>query len=211
MTREEFAKITMAIKSCYQKETNLFANEQIVKIWYEHLKDLDYMTLQVALSAWIDTNKWSPSIADLREMCTKICDGTPSDWSEAWEKVMYAISVYGRNNKQGAMDYFDVVTRTAVCRIGWFALCTSEDISIERANFRQIFQTVKKDHIENQQLHPGIRKVIEATKDKNRKAIEMKSPVPKELPRENIPAERSDRIQELINKTKEKLGGSTKD
>ena len=68
MTREEFAKITMAIKSCYQKETNLFANEQIVKIWYEHLKDLDYMTLQVALSAWIDTNKWSPSIADLREM-----------------------------------------------------------------------------------------------------------------------------------------------
>ena len=210
MTREEFAKITMAIKSCYQKETNLFANEQIVKIWYEHLKDLDYMTLQVALSAWIDTNKWSPSIADLREMCTKICDGTPSDWSEAWEKVMYAITVYGRNNKQGAMDYFDVVTRTAVCRIGWFTLCTSEDISIERAKFRQIFQIVKKEHIENQQLHPGIRKVIEATKDKNRKFIEAKLETPI-VPIENIPTERSDRIQELINKTKEKLGGSTKD
>ena len=124
---------------------------------------------------------------------------------------MYAITVYGRDNKQGAMDYFDVVTRTVVCRIGWFTLCTSEDISIERANFRQIFQTVKKQHMENKQLHPGIRKVIEATKDNNRKAIEMKSQEAKEPQREIISVERSDRIQELINKTKEKLGGSTKD
>ena len=210
MTREEFAKITLTIKSCYQKETNLFQSEQVIRLWYEHLKDLDYVTLQVALSVWIDTSKWSPSIADLREMCIKIQDNTPDDWSESWEKVMHAITVYGRDNKQGAMDYFDVVTRTVVCRIGWFALCTSEDISIERANFRQIFQTVKKDYIKNQQLHPGIRKVIEATKDKNRKFIEAKLETPI-VPIENIPTERSDRIQELINKTKEKLGGSAKD
>lgn len=208
MTREEFAKITMTIKCAYQKETNLFANEQIVKLWYEHLKDLDYMALQVALSAWIDTNKWSPSIADLREMCTRICDGTPEDWSEAWEKVLYAISQYGRDKKSAAMDYFDEVTGTVVSRIGWYTLCASEDISIERANFRQIFQVVKRKYIESKQLHPAIRKVIEANQQSRRKMIESK-PVEESgnVWQEKEPGEYSDRIQELINRTKRKLKG----
>ena len=167
------------------------------------------MTLQVALSVWIDTNKWSPSIADLREMCTKICDGTPDDWSEAWEKVIYAINMFGRDRKAEAMEYFDPVTRTVVSRIGWFLLCTSEDISVERANFRQIFMAVKKKHLETRQLHPGIRKVIEATKETNRKQLESK-PVEQieDKPTTEEPAiNYSDRIRELIDKTKEQLKG----
>ena len=48
--------------------------------------------------------------------------------------------------------------------------------------------------------------MIEATKDKNRKFIESKLETPI-VPIENIPTECSDRIQELINKTKEQLKG----
>ena len=198
----------MIIKSAYQKETNLFQSDEVIALWYAHLKDLDYQMLQVGLSAYVETNKWSPSIAELREMCTKICDGTPDDWSEAWEKVLYAISVYGRDNKADAMEYFDEVTRTVVARIGWFNLCTSEDISIERANFRQIFQTVKQKRIHDNQLHPGIRKVIEATKETNRKLLEVKHEEKSyDIQPNNTEFNRSDRIRELINKTKQQLKG----
>ena len=67
---------------------------------------------------------------------------------------------------------------------------------------------MKKHHLENKQLHPRIRKVIEATKETNRKLLETK---PAEQIEQNpVPAEHedySDRIQELINKTKEQLKG----
>lgn len=230
MTFEEFTKIGMAIKTYYPKEHDtLLKDELAIKLWYESLKDLDYTNLMIALHKWVETERWSPTIADLRRLAFEVRNPDIPTWDEAWETVLQAVRTYGYNRRVEAMDSFDEITRKAVSRIGFIQICRSEEIGIERAAFRDIYRMLADKTVENGQVAPAIRKVIEATKqahlrtpEERREMIEEKKdkppvvttpPVETKQPMENpMPAEEGapydalqERTKELIKKTKESL------
>lgn len=169
MSKQEFAVLISAIKTAYPKE-KLFQLSESLSIWYELLKDIPYPMASAVLQQWIATNRWSPTIADIREQAVKLALGKCKDWGEAWEDVMRAIRRYGRNCEDEAMATLDETTRKALKRVGYRAICNSqeEELGVQRASFRDIYNIEADRRLEIAKTPERVRELI----DKSFKTIE---------------------------------------
>lgn len=163
LTREEFSKIAAALRTYYPRE-NLMPNQPAMALWYEQLKDIDYNTLQLAVQKWVATNKWSPSIAELREIVAEFARGKNTlEWGRGWEQVINAISHYGFYREAEALESMDEITREACKRIGFTNICLSENLTADRACFRQIYESLAEREKNTQQLPEGLKMLISQT------------------------------------------------
>lgn len=151
MTKQEFATFAMALKTYYPKE-QLLPNTQAMELWFRELADIPYPVAEAVLRKWVATNKWSPTIAEIREMTATVVHGEQMSWGESWEKALDAVRRYGSYNKEKALDSLDPLTRKCVENIGYFELCKSENIMVERAHFQRIFEVYAKREQTDRQL-----------------------------------------------------------
>lgn len=174
MTKKEFATFVCALKTYYSKEEKLLANDQAMELWYEQLKDIPYKVAELALNQWVATNKWSPAISDIRAYAAGIAMGDIPDWGEGWETVLESIRRYGYYRQSEGMRYIADHNRIAFrCteRIGYETLCLSENIGIERANFRNMYeQYAERERIERQ-IPGDIQMAIDRIRQPERMAI----------------------------------------
>lgn len=160
MDKKQFGILASAIRTYYPKE-QILPNQQAMELWYRELQDIPYELAEAALRKWVVNNKWSPTIADIRELSTDIGVGTIPDWGDAWESVMTAIRRYGTYNQQEAMDSMDELTQQVVRRLGFRELCMSENIVADRANFRTIYEQLASRHRTDMQMPPQLRATIQ--------------------------------------------------
>lgn len=154
MDKQEFATLAMALRTYYPKES-ILPNKEAMQLWYRELQDIPYHVAEMALRKWVATNKWSPSIAEIREMTAGIVNGEELTWGEAWEKVLKAIRMHGSYGKREALESLDPLTRRCVECIGYMDLCMSENIMVERAHFQKIFEIyAKRQKTERQIAQP---------------------------------------------------------
>lgn len=159
MTQEEFAIFAMALKTYYPRE-NLLPNNQAMDLWFRQLQDIPYKVAEVGLNKWVSLNKWSPSIADIREMASTVAHGELPNWGDAWQEVLRAISQYGSYRPVEAMDSLSPLTKKAIKRIGFVNLCMSENISADRANFRMIYEQLADREKKEAQLSVPLKTLI---------------------------------------------------
>lgn len=159
MTKQEFAQFVMALKTYYPRET-LLPNNQAVELWYRQLSDIPYNIAEVALNQWVATNKWSPSIADIRETANGIQNDEALDWGEGWAQVQRAIRYYGSYNQQKALESMDDITRQTVQQMGWVNICMSENEAADRANFRMIFERIAQRKRQDAQIPERLHQLI---------------------------------------------------
>ena len=106
------------IKSAYPRD-NLFNIESVKDVWYRLLKDIDGRIIKLAATKWVSTQKWPPSIAEIRLACVDIQEGTEDgDWSKKWEQVLNLIGKYGYYRPEEAYSEMDELTKEVVKRIG---------------------------------------------------------------------------------------------
>lgn len=151
MDKPEFQVFASALRTYYSKE-NLLPNAQAMELWFRQLQDIPYPVAEATLNKWVATNKWSPSIAEIRELATEIQYGKLPDWGEGWEQVNKAIRRFGYYSPKEALESLDPITREVVKRLGFTNLCLSENPAADRANFRQCFEIVAKRNHENNVL-----------------------------------------------------------
>lgn len=151
MDKKEFSVFAMALKTYYPKE-QLLPNQQAMELWYRELCDIPFNVAEMALRKWVNTNKWSPSIAEIREMTACIVNGEPLTWGESWERALNAVRRFGSYNKMAAMESLDPLTRKCVDSIGYMELCMSENIMVERAHYQKIFEIYAKREQTNKQI-----------------------------------------------------------
>lgn len=159
MTKKEFALLASAIKTFYPRE-QLLPNTQSMELWFNMLGDIPYKVAEAALQKWVATNKFSPTIADIREIASSIQHGDVPDWGDAWQNVREAVQRYGWYRQKEAMASLDDLTRECVKRIGFERLCHSEEPELERANFRMVFETLAKRRKTQEQLPLGLANLI---------------------------------------------------
>lgn len=211
MDKRQFGQFVMALKTYYPKE-NLLPNEQAIELWYRQLQDIPYDLAEITLNSWVATNKWSPTIADIRERACEIKLGDTPDWGEGWAEVRGAISAYGYYSEAEALESMSELTRDTVKRIGWEKICHSETPDVIRANFRMIYEELASRRRREAQMPNTLRLMIESAKDKPAELpSEVKADVA-ELPTSETEAEtegvsRSKEVEELIKKALEELGG----
>ena len=159
MTKKEFAIFASALRTYYPKE-NILPNEQALELWFNQLKDIPYNVAEVALNKWVATNKWSPSIADIREQTAGLTQGAAKEWGEAWQEVIRAISRYGSYRESEALQSLDDTTRKVVKSLGFRNLCFSEDLQVDRANFRMIYEQQLIRDKQDAQIPPQLKAII---------------------------------------------------
>lgn len=160
MTKQEFSLFAAALRTYYPKE-KILPNEQAMQLWYTQLQDLDYKLAVLVLNKWVATNKWSPSIADIREQAAEANKGQSKDWGEAWHDVLLSIGKYGSYQEQAALESFDELTRQAVKRLGYRNICLSEDINVDRANFRMIYEQLEQRQKQDAQIPSKLKEMLE--------------------------------------------------
>ena len=141
MNKEEFKKIAMAMRTYYPNQ-NLLPNNAAMELWFQQLQDIPYPVCTLALNQWVAVNKWAPTIADLRESAMDVSTQELPDWSEAWETVIKNIQKYGFYRAVEGKEALTGITRQTVERIGYIHLCNSENITADRANFRDIYNSL---------------------------------------------------------------------
>lgn len=160
MERKEFGIFASALRTYYPRE-QLLPNQQAMELWYRELCDIPYNLAEAALRKWVITNKWSPSIADIREMTTDISEGALPDWGEAWESVLTAIRRYGSYNEEMALESMDDLTRQVVRRLGFRNICMSENINTDRANFRMLYEQLAQRRRTDQKMPTQLKAAIQ--------------------------------------------------
>lgn len=137
------------MKSIWTRQ-DFLGDSYAVETWYKFLKDLTYEQLLAAIERYTMTNKFPPTIAELREQVVDI-QADNVDWSDGWQEVLTAVRRFGYCDEAGALASMSPMTREVVKRLGWQQICQSEtdELMAIRANFRMIYEsktaTVKQD------------------------------------------------------------------
>ena len=211
MTKEEFGKIVMMMKTCYPKESELLKTGHAVELWYQMLKDIDYNTMSMALNKWVATEKWSPTIADIRSACVTIQNGEYAPWPTEWEKVLYAVrSKYGRYREEEALNSFTQITRRCVTALGWEHLCDSENSMADRAHFGRIYEELTERKKIHDQMSAPVRNMIEKSTSR-REQLEVgankKTALTNKEKSAEEPATISDAVRNKLDELRAQLGG----
>lgn len=172
MTRQEFWKFAAAIRTYYSRE-NILPNEQAMELWFRQLQDIPFPVAEAILAKWVATNKWSPSIADIRDSMAEIQNGGPApDWGEAWDQAMTAIRRFGSYDEDGALASLPPLTRETVRRLGYKSLCWSENQVADRANFRQVYEILSKRKVETDKIPLPVRETLKALTESFAKPVD---------------------------------------
>lgn len=161
MTKKEFAVFAMALKTYFPRD-NLLPTEEAMELWYRQLSDIPYETASAMLGKWVVTQKWPPSIAEIRSMCSEIVMGTIPDWGEAWQEVLKAVGSFGYMRESEALVSLSPTAQSAVRKIGWQGICFSENQDVLRAQFRQVYEICAEREQVNRQLPPALKETIAA-------------------------------------------------
>ena len=164
MEREEFKILVKGMKAVYAQPT-FIPDQDAFNVWYGLMKDLEYQVCNAAIQKWMLTNKFPPTIAEIRELATEIQCGKLPDWGEAWEETCRAIRRYGFYRPKEGLESLSPLTRETVNRLGWSNLCLSENPTADRANFRQCYELVAKREYENNVLSLPLRETIKQLSD----------------------------------------------
>lgn len=152
MNAKEFGNFAAALRTYYSRE-NILPNQQAMELWFRQLQDIPYDAAEAILSKWVATNKWSPSIADIRDGMAEIQRGGPApDWGDGWNQAMTAIRKFGSYGEEEALASLPPLTRETVRRLGYKSLCWSENQVADRANFRQVYEILEKRKIETDKI-----------------------------------------------------------
>lgn len=71
MTRAEFVGIAEDLQIYYPRE-RLFETERAVELWFRELEEFTREAVEKAMRHWVRTERWCPSIADLRKLAEDV-------------------------------------------------------------------------------------------------------------------------------------------
>lgn len=169
MTFDEFKVLVKAMKAVYTSP-NFLPDADSVKIWYRLLEDMPYELANIAIQRHMATNKFPPTVAEIRQAAVHTVDET-KDWSDGWEQFRKAVSKYGYYQQEAALASMDEITRKVVRRLGWKQLCESENPMQDRANFRMIYEQERQRQEEKAALPAGLQKQMEMLQGEAVKAL----------------------------------------
>lgn len=88
LSRDDFKVIVASLKSAFPSWK---MDELTFNLWYTTLQDIPYPTLNKAAMNYIMTNKYNPTIADLRELSYRLSTDAPMLAPAAWNQLIRAL------------------------------------------------------------------------------------------------------------------------
>lgn len=169
LSEEQFRVLVKAMWAIYPKAT-FIPTEESFKVWYSLLKDLPYETLSQAVQAHMQTNKFPPTPADIREKAQQFVEQPEELYmSEGWAAGL--VMKAARNSTYGAEEEFaklpplvqDAVGSVEALRsLG--ALAPDVLASVAKGQFLASYRAKVKEHTEQQKFSPYLRQQVDSVK-----------------------------------------------
>jgi hypothetical protein len=131
----------MAILTAAYPQVNL--ERETIEVYGKFLADLPFEAVYAAAMDLITTNKWLPSVAELRRRAFTLMPGAHIPTAaEAWAEVMDQVHSLGSYRMP---EFSHPVIDRAVKAMGWRELCLTENLQADRAHFLQIYEAFRED------------------------------------------------------------------
>lgn len=195
MEREEFKTLVKGMKAVYAQPT-FIPDQDAFNVWYELLKDLPYAQANIAIQKYMLTEKFPPTIADIRTKANDIVAKIEESMSEleAWSLVSKAIS----NSGYHAEEEFDKLPEACQRAVGnpsnlkeWAMMESDKVATVEQSHFIRNYRVAVQRMQEEAKIPNHVKAAIasmrektEAIEQKPRQAIEQK---PEEKRPEGVP------------------------
>ena len=168
MEREEFKILVKAMKAVYAQPT-FIPDQDAFNVWYALLEDLSYEQMNLAVQKYMITEKFPPTIADIRQKANEIVQPDVDSLTEleAWSLVRKAIS----NSGYHADEEFAKLPE--VCRIAvgspanlkeWALMDTDEVETVEQSHFIRNYRVAQKRMKEDSLIPEHMKTLIEKMK-----------------------------------------------
>ena len=112
------------------------------------------------LRKWVATEKWPPSIAEIRAAASDMINGPAPSWGDGWKEVRNAFAHCGTHEIEKVKKLVSPATFQAIQRIGWWDMCMSENPEALRAQFRQVYEVIVQREQQDKLIAPSTRELI---------------------------------------------------
>jgi hypothetical protein len=144
--------------------------EASASVYEMALADIDPTVFRSALVRLVQTSKFMPTIAEIREACVVVRVGARRPGGEAWGQVYNAIKRHGIYKQPGVdFQFLDPLTDEVVKEMGWRLLCTSEHSQSDRARFIELYEA--KDKLQRADAQASPNATTPALEARNQKAL----------------------------------------
>lgn len=169
MTISEFNNLAKMMQAYFTRGVPNFSDKFVMSMWYDELKDMDFMVAVTTLKKWTQTSDFCPSIAALRGTAVKVAHEDIGEWGDKYALVMKLVGSCGRDNKKVAYERMDPITQRTVERLGWRNICDSpvEHQAVDRANFRDIYNEEKAKLEKEAQTSHTVSNAVNLIREKN--------------------------------------------
>lgn len=169
MTISEFNNLAKMMQAYFTRGVPNFSDKFVMSMWYDELKDMDFMVAVTTLKKWTQTSDFCPSIAALRGTAVKVAHEDIGEWGDKYALVMKLVGSCGRDNKEKAYERMDPVTQRTIERLGWRNICDSpvEHQAVDRANFRDIYNEEKAKLEKEAQTSQTVSNAVNLIREKN--------------------------------------------
>lgn len=176
MERDEFKILVKSMKAVYAQPTFL-PDQDAFNVWYALLKDLPYELTSMAVQKHMLTEKFPPTIADIRAKANEVVERPAEDISEleAWSLVRRAIG----NSNYHAEEEFKKLPEACQIAVGspanlreWAMMDSDQVATVEQSHFIRNYRTAVKRMTEDKKLPPAFRERIA---EHRRRHAELKS------------------------------------
>lgn len=217
MTRDNFKILVKAMKAVYSSE-NFIADKDAFDVWFELLKDLPYEQANLAIQKYMTSEKFPPTIADIRTKATEIITPAEESMSElqAWALVQKALRNSGSNSEEEFAKLPEACQRavgTAANLKEWALMDSDQVATIEQSHFIRNYRTSVQRMKEEARLPENVKMLIADMGKKHaalmEKAAESQLEMQKiEVPEKDteLPSGMSDETRKRLEEMYEKLG-----
>lgn len=165
MTRDETKTLLATMAAVYSEKLMSEITELTVNVWFKLLQDIDYKAASAATAAWLTSNKYPPTISDIRELViARKIDQEIGSAEEAWGKLQTAVRKHGWTEEGKAKDVLGELVWKTVGSFGWKYWCQMpiESEATYFAQFRNAYNVNRKREIDLAQIPDCIREKLPA-------------------------------------------------
>ena len=163
MTPRDFGILADAIKTYFPKD-NVLPTEKAMRLWYEELKDIPYDMAKIALRKYVSTNKFAPTIADIREQVAELNAQEQGEdvlnEISAWALVWKAIGSSGEYERaeRNFCKLPSIVQRAVHSpkQLQEWARTQNINVEVVSSNFMRTFRVEQQRDYERKKLSPEI-------------------------------------------------------
>lgn len=182
LEREQFKTLVKGMKAVYS-DPKFIADKDAFDVWYSLLQDLDYDMASQAVQKYMMSNRFPPTISDIREQCNDFTTPQELNEMEAWSLVSKAIRNSGYNSVE-EFEKLPPIVQKAVgipSQLRTWALDENYNEEVAMSSFQRAYKAELKRHEELQKMPQNVRNLIEKANEgsysaqisiKRRQAIE---------------------------------------